>query len=410
MKNIKLKILGTIWLSIILIFAIFAGVINLIIPFHFEKEAKNALKYEMEYIDRSENDIEDDDDYEGTFLSGNISFIDYYDENQKSGGISKSGDINSSSQNSEAEIKEHYSLNDLKIGCIKTLKTNKGYYVLVKYRDAFEMNDSYRTTIMYINIQPIMNYMRSLNWIFGIIFLAITAVMTVIGLMLGKQIEDDHDANHKFFQNSSHELKTPLMAIQGYAEGIQQGIVNTSSSAEIIMRESEKMAEMIDGMLSISKIDANQLTLNFTVSDLREILYDCMRSVESILQSKNITVTPLFVGSPVWVKCDEIQLSKVFTNVLMNGIRHGNSTLVISCNTEEKEAVVKIKDDGNGIATEDLPHLFDRFYSGANGNTGIGLALSQEIVNLHKGSIKAYNEIGAVFEIRLPIFDDRKNK
>ena len=87
----------------------------------------------------------------------------------------------------------------------------------------------------------------------------------------------------------------------------------------------------------------------------------------------------------------------------MNGIRHCNSTVVITCTTEEKEAVVRVSDDGNGIAQEDLPHIFDRFYTGTNGSTGIGLALSREILNLHKGSIKAYNEVGAVFEIRLPI-------
>lgn len=404
MKYIKLKILCIIWISVIVIFAGFAGIINLIVPSHFEKEAVNALKYEMEYIDMIEKDDETYDEYEGTFLSGNISFIDFFDEGYEvSDSLAKKTESNSSAQNSENEIRSHYSLSSLKEGDIKTLITDKGYYVLVKYHDAFSMDGSYQSTVMYINIQPLVNYVRSLNWIFAAIFVAVVAVMSVIGYKLGSRIEDYYEANHKFFQNSSHELKTPLMAIQGYAEGIEAGIVDIPSSAEIIMRESDKMAHMIDEMLSISKIDANQLPLNMTTSDLREILYDCMRSVEPIQQQKKVTITPMFPETPVWVHCDENQLSRVFINVLMNGIRHCNSAVVISCTVEPKSAVVKISDDGNGIAEDDLPHIFDRFYTGTKGSTGIGLALSWEILNLHKGTITAHNEVGAVFEIRLPL-------
>ena len=87
----------------------------------------------------------------------------------------------------------------------------------------------------------------------------------------------------------------------------------------------------------------------------------------------------------------------------MNGIRHCNSAIVVLCTAEQKSAMVKISDDGNGIAEDDLPHIFDRFYTGTKGSTGIGLALSREIVNLHNGTITAYNEVGATFEIRLPL-------
>lgn len=403
MKHVKLRILCMIWVSVLVIFAGFAGIINLIVPSHFENEAINALKYEMEYIDRTQNDEETDDEYEGTFLSGNINFIDFYDEGYEVlDSLAKKNESNSSAQNSENEIRANFSLNALKEGDIKTLITDRGYYVLVKYHDTFSMDGSYQSTVMYINIQPLVNYMRSLNWIFGAIFVAVIAVMSVIGYKLGSRIEDYHEMNHKFFQNSSHELKTPLMAIQGYAEGIEAGVVDIPSSAEIIMRESDKMTHMIDEMLSISKIDANQLTLNMTTSDLREILYDCIRSVEPIQQQKGVVITPLFPENPVWVRCDENQLSKVFINVLMNGIRHCNSTVVVTCAVEPKEAVVRIRDDGGGISEEDMPHIFDRFYTGTRGSTGIGLALSREIMHLHKGTITAYNDVGAVFEVRLP--------
>lgn len=406
MKYVKLKILCIIWISILLVFAVSIGTVNLLVPYHFEKEARNALIYEMQYIDKVKNGDEEslkEEEYYGTFFSGNIRFIDFYDEGYSvSDALEKKNESNSSEQNAEIEIREHYNIDDMKEGTIQTLHTEKGYYVLVKYYDAFTLDGTYQSTVMYINIQPVVNYVRSLNWIFAVVFLAVVIVMSLIGYKLGKRIELDQETSRNFFQNSSHELKTPLMAIQGYAEGIKEGIVD-SSKAEIIIHESEKMANMIDGMLSISKIDANQLTLHFTTSDLREILYDCLRTVEPIQQKKGITITPLFTENPVWIHCDEMQLSRVFTNVIINGIRHCNSAVVVSCKIDGKNAVVKVSDDGDGIAEEDLPHIFDRFYSGTNGNTGIGLALSKEIVNLHKGSITAHNEIGAIFEIKLPI-------
>ncbi len=404
MKHIRHKILCIIWLSIIVIFAGFAGIINLIIPSHFEKEAVKALEYEMDFINRSCDGEDTSDEYEGVFLSGNISFIDLYDDGYELGNSSfAKSETNSSKKKSESEIRKNIDLDSLKEGDIKKLITFNSYYVLVKYYDVFYESDTYQSTVMYINIQPIVNYVRSLNWIFAAIFLAVIAVMSVIGYKLGSKIEGYHEANHIFFQNSSHELKTPLMAIQGYAEGIKAGVVDVPSSAEIIMRESDKMTHMIDEMLSISKIDANQLPLKMTTSDLREILYDCLRSVEPIQQQKNITITPMFFENPVWVYCDENQLSRVFINVLMNGIRHCNSAVVVSCAVEQKTAVVKIGDDGSGIAEADLPHIFDRFYTGTKGSTGIGLALSREILKLHNGTITAYNKIGAMFEIRLPL-------
>lgn len=227
MKHVKLKILCIIWISVIVIFSGFVGIVNLIVPSHFEKEAINALEYEMEYIDKFENNDYADDEYEGSFLSGNINFINFFDEGYEfSGTPIKGSESNSSAQNSENEIRSHYSLSSLKEGDIRKLITDKGYYVLVKYHDTFTMDGSYQSTVMYINIQPLVNYVRSLNWVFAAIFVAVIAVMSVIGYKLGSRIEDYHEANHEFFQNSSHELKTPLMAIQGYAEGIEAGVVD----------------------------------------------------------------------------------------------------------------------------------------------------------------------------------------
>ena len=92
------------------------------------------------------------------------------------------------------------------------------------------------------------------------------------------------------------------------------------------------------------------------------------------------------------------------TNILSNGVRYARSELRLTCRADKHHVTIRIQDDGDGIAEADLPHIFDRFYMGKSGKSGIGLALTKEIIHLHKGTIRAYNgETGAVFEITLPV-------
>lgn len=91
--------------------------------------------------------------------------------------------------------------------------------------------------LMYINIDHIVKYTRSLNWLISAIFLCAIVVMSIIGYRLGVKIEESQKTQRRFFQNSSHELKTPLMAIQGYAEGIKMDVVDPQNAAGIIMQE-----------------------------------------------------------------------------------------------------------------------------------------------------------------------------
>ena len=116
----------------------------------------------------------------------------------------------------------------------------------------------------------------------------------------------------------------------------------------------------------------------------------------------------MFAEETVMALGDEDALTRALKNILVNAIRHGRKRVELFCEACGAEAVVRIADDGGGIAREDLSHVFDRFYTGQKGSTGIGLALAAEIVHLHKGSIAAQNgEQGAVFEIRLPLAKEK---
>ena len=137
--------------------------------------------------------------------------------------------------------------------------------------------------------------------------------------------------------------------------------------------------------------------------DLRELLYDSLRAVEPTASHSGIVIVPDFPEEPVMVKCDDTQIRRAVTNILTNGLRYARSELRLTCRPDKRNVMIRIQDDGNGIAEEDLPHIFDRFYMGKKGKSGIGLALTKEIIRLHKGKIRAYNgEPGAVFEISIP--------
>ena len=108
--------------------------------------------------------------------------------------------------------------------------------------------------------------------------------------------------------------------------------------------------------------------------------------------------------TPVMVSCDDTRLRRAVTNILSNGVRYARSELRLTCRADKRQVTIRIQDDGDGIAEEDLPHIFDRFYMGKSGKSGIGLALTKEIIHLHKGTIRAYNgDTGAVFEISIPV-------
>ena len=257
---------------------------------------------------------------------------------------------------------------------------------------------------MYIDIGPITRYIVTLNWAFFGVLLAISSVMCLLGFRFGRDIEKEAERQQTFFQNASHELKTPLMAIQGYAEGIQAGVMDTGSAAEVILTESDRMTRLVDELLDISKIDMGRQPLTLSETDIRELLYDSIRAVEPAAAASGITIAPDFPEEPVMVKCDDTQMRRAVTNILTNGLRYAHSQLCLTCRPDKRNVIIRIQDDGDGIAEGDLPHIFERFYMGKSGKSGIGLALTKEIIHLHKGTIRAYNgDSGAVFEISIPV-------
>ena len=404
MKNIKLRIVYLILCSALLLFALFMLAVNLIIPAHFVSEAKKALISEAEYQNRTIPYTDDEsffddgwNDTEEHFFTPSIVFLELDNANQSSG-------WNRDAYRLEKELLEYCKGRDLSLNQCYTFKTDRHHLIFMSVQEEQDDWEKPYAYIMYIDIGPITRYIVTLNWAFFAVLLAISSVMCLLGFRFGRDIEKEAERQQTFFQNASHELKTPLMAIQGYAEGIQAGVMDTGSAAEVILKESDRMTELVDELLDISKIDMGRQRPTLSEMDIRELLYDSIRAVEPTAAGGGIAIVPDFPETPIMVKCDDAQMRRAVTNILTNGLRYARSELCLTCRVDKHHVTIRIQDDGDGIAEADLPHIFDRFYMGKSGKSGIGLALTKEIIHLHKGTIRAYNgDTGAVFEISFPV-------
>lgn len=217
-----------------------------------------------------------------------------------------------------------------------------------------------------------------------------------------------YEANQKqFFQNASHELRTPLMSIQGYTEGIQLGVFTPEAAASVILEESHKMTELVNDILYLSRLNTTSVEseLNLSWVHLDQLLMSCVERVKIIAEKANKRVIGSFGSTAHYsIKTDQDKLERAVINILTNAIRYATSEIQITALRRERELTIIITNDGPVIDEKDLPHIFDRFYKGKGGNTGIGLAITQEIVTRLGGSVKVLNlnDAGVQFIMTFP--------
>lgn len=241
-----------------------------------------------------------------------------------------------------------------------------------------------------------------------------TAIMAVVVLVLSVllycaqrytvKVLDSKDRGMKdFFANASHELKTPLMAIRSYAEGLESGLVEQEKACAVITKEADRMAGLVGAILEFSKLDSGTIQLHMAENDVREILYDAIQVIEQTAEQKGIEIVPK-LPDPMLFTCDEELLFSAFSNILTNCVRYAESRITISASLQKSPMAltIRISNDGQLISEQDAAHLFERFYEGAGGQTGIGMALSLEYVRLHQGNISVLARGGnTVFEVVL---------
>ena len=118
--------------------------------------------------------------------------------------------------------------------------------------------------------------------------------------------------------------------------------MDTGSAAEVILAESDRMTELVDELLDISKIDMGRQPLALSETDIRELLYDSIRAVEPAAAASGIAIVPDFPETPVMVSCDDTRLRRAVTNILSNGVRYARSQLCLTCRTEKRHVTIRI--------------------------------------------------------------------
>ena len=204
---------------------------------------------------------------------------------------------------------------------------------------------------------------------------------------------DHNDKNQKlFFQNASHELRTPLMAIKSYAEGISYEVMDPKKASETILYETDRMSELVEDLLTLSRLDSLSVHQELVYQDVRLIMKDIAKEQEIFAEQKGIKLTTVFDKKAVMLTCDCKALRRAISNLVSNAMRYVETEIVLTCTKKDGAVIISVANDGSGIDPETLPHIFERFYKGAGGVHGIGLAIVQTIVEQHQGQVSVESD------------------
>lgn len=211
-----------------------------------------------------------------------------------------------------------------------------------------------------------------------------------------------HDYDHEqktFFQNVSHEFRTPLMSIKCYAEGIAHGLMEPAKSSHVILNEVDRLSEMVEDLLYLSRMDNPTQKIEKQQNDLRETFGGCADRLKLQADRANIKIIYDFDANPVLFLYSEKYMSRALNNLISNALRYAKTEIRLTCKSQGNTLRLVVSDDGDGISAEDLPHIFERFYRGNDGNHGIGLSIVKAVIELHGGRISVGCDSGTSFQI-----------
>ena len=229
---------------------------------------------------------------------------------------------------------------------------------------------------------------------------------------MSSQINRNEKMQTEFISSLSHELRTPLTAINGWSETILASDTldpETSRGMRIISREAKRLTEMVVDLLDFTRIQDGRMTLNVEDTDIRSEFEDTVYMYGSRLKEDGITLEYLDNDDDIpEIPCDPKRLRQVFLNVMDNAAKHGGEGKRIdaSIHSEGEFVVVRIRDYGPGIPEDEIPLVKKKFYKGSSKarGSGIGLAVCDEIVEMHGGMLILENAEGGgtLVTIRLP--------
>lgn len=219
-----------------------------------------------------------------------------------------------------------------------------------------------------------------------------------------------------FVANVSHELKTPITSVKGFAETLLSDDIPDKETEkqflQIIFDESERLDRLIQDLLHLSKIEKQALPLKIETIEVRKFIHEIVNTLSSSIHDKNISLTLPEVTTETFIEGDRDRLKQIVINLVSNAVNysHENGQIIIDIKENRDAVRIIVSDDGIGIPEDSISRVFERFYrvdkarSRHSGGTGLGLAIVKHLVETHQGEIKleSTEDKGTTLTVTLP--------
>jgi signal transduction histidine kinase len=221
------------------------------------------------------------------------------------------------------------------------------------------------------------------------------------------RLEQSFSSLHRFTADASHELKTPLMVLRA---GVERSLTNPRTPTEVMesldetLGEINRMTELVESLLTLARADEGRAPLPVERTDLRDLVAEASETAGMLAESGRLKVTTDMPEVPVWVMVDRRRIREMLLNLVTNAIKYtpAEGRVELSLTTRSDGAAIIVRDTGIGIASNDLPHIFERFWradlartrTGERPGSGLGLAITKWIAEAHGGSIAASSRPG----------------
>lgn len=409
-KTVKTKLNLLYSGSLLLILVIFILILYLFITHAIKNQEMEELNqfYEKEQHEFIEEIYENEDKHLDYKPEKNIFYYVFNRNNQLVDG-----------EESTIGISEHiikHKFYNLPTNSTKVIEWENSHLLFKNY----SLNDHERNlgiVIIGIDITDEKHLIDKIIWILLVLTILFSILFAWAGNFFAgqamKPIQKSFQTQRKFVSDASHELRTPLSIFYSSVDILSREEKNHLSTfgqeiLEDIKNEAESMNHLLNDLLFLARSDQENLELDLEEVNLSLLLASLIKRFQRIVPS-NITLNEKLVEN-VMMKGDQVRLQQLFYILLDNAMRYTKEgTITCSLATNEREIEIRIQDTGQGITSQDVPHIFDRFYRGDSSRkrdgSGLGLSIAKTIVDIHQGNIQVKSEVnsGTTFIITFPL-------
>ena len=206
----------------------------------------------------------------------------------------------------------------------------------------------------------------------------------------------------QFLLSVSHDLRTPLTSIRGFAEAIADGAAPDSRrAASVIASEARRLERLVQDLLELAKLESSRFSLHIRATEGAEVVTDTAESFRPMIEGAGLTLSVAVPQSRnLWVSADPDRLAQVLANLMENAFNHASHRISVTAGTSNGAVTVAVEDDGPGISRSDLDHVFERLYQSSRAparkaGSGLGLAIVAELAEAMGGQVRAQSPAGS---------------